>query len=361
MHVLFDCRYVKDGARDGISRFSVELAASLAKSVRVTMLVRDEAQLQHLPQLPHLVGPSEVGVLEPLTSLRLRSFEADVLFSPMQTVGTLGNRWPVVTTVHDLIYYRHPEPPRDLPEYVRVLWRAYHKAMWPQRMLLRGADGIVTISASTERLMREHGLAVRPVQVVPNAAAKLGEPVTAEAPAAKRLVYMGSFMPYKNVETLAAAMHELPGYELHLAGRIGAADLERLTALAPSGSIMAHNGVTDEEYAELLRSSTALVTASRDEGFGIPLLESMSLGIPVVVSDIPIFHEVAGSAGLFANPDDPAAFAARVRELEAPGTWHRHSVLSLQRSEAFSWDRSAKLLEGFLRQVSADAVRRRGR
>lgn len=361
MHVLFDCRYVKDGARDGISRFSIELAVALARSVQVTMLVRDEAQLEHLPSLPHVVGPSEVGVLEPLTSLRLRRFDADVLFSPMQTVGTLGRRWPVVTTVHDLIYYRHPEPPRDLPEYVRTLWRVYHKAWWPQRMLLRGADGIVTVSSSTERLMHEHGLAVKPIQVVPNAAASLAEPIQADRAASKRLVYMGSFMPYKNVETLAAMMRQLPEYDLHLAARIGDSDRERLRQIAPDSRMVFHNGISDGAYAELLRSATALVSASRDEGFGIPLLEAMSLGIPVVVSDIPIFHEVAGAAGMFADPDDPAAFAAQVRELEAPGVWRDMSAAAIERSRAFSWDRSAELLEGFLRQVNAAAVRRRGR
>ena len=361
MRVLFDCRYVKDGARDGISRFSIELARALAERADVTMLVRDIRQLEHLPHLPHVVGPSEVGVLEPLTSWRLRRIDADVLFSPMQTIGTIGRRWPVVTTVHDLIYYRHPEPPRDLPGFVRALWRLYHKAMWPQRMLLRGADGVVTISAATRGLMSEHGLDVRPIHVVPNASASLGDAVTADEPAGKRLVYMGSFMPYKNVETLVKAMRDLPDYELHLAARISDDARRRLQGAAPEARVVFHNGISDDDYADLLRSSTALVTASRDEGFGIPLLESMGLGIPVVVSDIDIFHEVAAGAGLYADPDAPEEFGARVRELEQQGVWGQRSEAAIKRAKQFSWTRSAAELDGFLRDVAARGARQRAR
>lgn len=114
MRVLFDCRYVRHERHDGISRFSAELVAELARDHDVTMLVSDRRQLAMLPPLPHVLGPSPTGPLEPLTAWRLRRVAADVAFSPMQTIGSIGRAWPLVTTVHDLIYYRHPEPPRNL-------------------------------------------------------------------------------------------------------------------------------------------------------------------------------------------------------------------------------------------------------
>ena len=354
MHVLFDCRYVKNGARDGISRFTIELARHLAELADVTLLVSSTNQLQHLPNLPHIVGPSQVGVLEPFTSLRLRRVEADVLFSPMQTIGTRGRRWPVVVTIHDLIYYRHPAPPRDLPAFVRVLWRLYHRAFWPQRLLLRGADGIVTVSEATARIMRHNRLDVRPVSVVHNAAEPLGKPVDVSRPEQKRIVYMGSFMPYKNVDTLVRAVELLPDYELHILGRVSDAERKHLESISQDARLVFRNGVSDDEYAECLRSATALVTASRDEGFGIPLLESLALGVPVVVSDIAIFHEVAGDAGLYADPDDPAAFAARIRELETPGVWAEKSSAGLVQARKFSWSASAKALHDFLDRTSRE-------
>ena len=138
---------------------------------------------------------------------------------------------------------------------------------------------------------------------------------------------MGSFMPYKNVETLALALHVLPGYRLHLLSKIGRADRHRLLELAPPGALMVHNGVSDAEYAELLDDAFALVHASLDEGFGIPLIEAMAAGTPIVVSDIPIFREVGADAARYFPAEDPDAAAAAIRALENRETWNGLSAL----------------------------------
>ncbi len=358
MRILFDCRYVRFPRHDGISRFSAELVGELAREHDVTMLVSDEQQLTMLPPLPHVLGPSPTGPLEPLTAWRLRRVPADIAFSPMQTIGSIGRAWPLVTTVHDLIYYRHPTPPRTLPAPVRLLWRLYHLSFAPQRLLLNAVDGVATVSETTRALIAEHRLTRRPVAVVPNAFAPLGEPVAHAAPPTRRLVYMGSFMPYKDVETLVRATALLPGYELHLCSRIDAATRERLSALAPDASLVFHDGVSDEAYAELLRSATALVHASRDEGFGIPLLEAMSLGVPVVVADTRIFREVGGDAATFFPVGDADALARAVRALE--GEWEARSRAARQQAARFSWRSSSERLGAFLAEVAASA-RSRGR
>jgi glycosyltransferase involved in cell wall biosynthesis len=160
-------------------------------------------------------------------------------------------------------------------------------------------------------------------------------------------------MPYKNVETLALGMHELPGYTLHLLGSSSQRVREELTALAPEGSLVFDGPVTDEEYAAALDRATALVHASKNEGFGIPLVESMSRGTPVVVSDIPVFTEVGGDAALYFGAGDPSGFAARVRALEAPGEWGARSAACLERAAHYSWDASAKALLEVLTRVAA--------
>lgn len=356
MRILFDCRYVRLERHDGISRFSAELVAELARDHDVTMLVSDERQLSMLPQLPHVLGPSPTGPLEPLTAWRLRHVPADIAYSPMQTIGAAGRAWPLVTTVHDLIYYRHPTPPRGLPTPVRGLWRLYHLSYAPQRLLLDAVDGVVTISETTRELIRRHRLTRRPLAIVPNAAAPLGDPVAHTAPPTKRLVYMGSFMPYKDVETLVRAAALLPDHELHLCSRIDAATRAQLERVAPGASVVVHDGVSDAEYGELLRSATALVHASRDEGFGIPLLEAMSLGVPVVVADTAIFREVGGDAARFFPVGDADALARAVRDLE--GEWAAVSRASLEQSRRFSWRASAERLGAFLEQIAAGAARR---
>jgi len=271
-----------------------------------------------------------------------------------------------VLTVHDLIYYRNRTPPRDLAAPIRLLWRLYHLAWWPQRMLLNRADGVVTVSNTTAALIAEHDLTRKPVTVVSNAAAPLAaldsdsdDALTRrEAPTVRRLVYMGSYMPYKNVDTLVRAVATLPGTELHLMSRVSGAERVRLQKLAPSALLVFHDGATDAEYAETLRSATALVTASRDEGFGIPLVESMRLGTPVVVSDIPIFREIGGDAALYFDVDDPRALAAAVTRLDEPEEWQRRSALGLERAATFTWAASARTLLGVLEETVA---RRRDR
>jgi len=168
-------------------------------------------------------------------------------------------------------------------------------------------------------------------------------------------------MPYKNVETLALALHVLPGYRLHLLSKIGRNDRRRLLELAPPGAIMVHDGVSDEHYAELLGDAFALVHASLDEGFGIPLIEAMSAGTPVVVSDIPIFREVGADAATYFPPLDPDAAAAAIRSLEPRESWLARSARGLDVAARYDWNASASVLLGMLLRVAGTSRRVRSR
>jgi glycosyltransferase involved in cell wall biosynthesis len=358
--VVFDCRYTRIGRHDGISRFTASLVAEFAKLHEVTMLISDRGQLDMLPPLPWAMASSPTSPLEPFVARHVNRLHPDIVFTPMQTMGSIGRRYRLVKTVHDLIYYRNRTPPRDLPAFVRGLWRLYHLAWWPQRMLLNRADAVVTVSNTTRDLIEEHRLTRRPVRVVPNAAdVPDGIPtVPRSAPARKSLVYMGSFMPYKNVETLARAAAMLPGYELHMMSRATPAVRERLTAAAPTARLVFHDGASDAEYFDALLSATALVTASLDEGFGIPLVEAMRVGTPVVVSDIPIFREIGADAAIYADPHDPAAFAAAVAELEDPGQWAQRSARSVDAAARYTWEASAASLLAVLDDVEGATTSR---
>ncbi|MFF9562404.1 glycosyltransferase family 4 protein [Leifsonia sp. NPDC014704] len=356
MRILFDCRYTRIGRHDGISRYTAGLVTALAKRHPVTMLISDHRQLEMLPDLPWELIPSPTSAGEPWVARTVNRLKPDVVFTPMQTMGGFGRKYRLVLTVHDLIYYRHPTPPRDLPAFVRGLWRLYHLAWWPQRLLLNRSDAVVTVSETTKALIAEHRLTKRPVHVVPNAA-DMPElaPGRAERTAAesKSLVYMGSFMPYKNVDTLVRAAALLPEYTLHLMSRVSDAERQRLTELAPGARIVFHDGASDEEYAETLAAATALVTASHDEGFGIPLVESMTLGTPVVVSDIPIFREIGGEAALYFDADAPEQVAARVRHLEEDGVWAARSAAARAQAAPYTWDGSAERLLAVLEGVAS--------
>ena len=349
MKVLFDCRYTRFPRHDGISRFTSGLVTALAKLTPVTMVISDERQLTMLPDLPWVLAPSPTSAREPLVSRRLNRFEPDVVFTPMQTMGPFGRRFGLVTTVHDLIYYENRTPPRDLAWPIRLLWRLYHLSWAPQRALLGRADAHAAVSETTRDLMLRHRLTKHPITVVPNAV----DPgiVGRDSSPTRDLAYMGSFMPYKNVELLARGMQLLPGYTLHLLSRADDSTVRRLTALAPAGAIVFHQGVSDEEYARILSGASALVSASLNEGFGLPLVEAMAGGTPIAVSDIPIFREIGGQAAVFFDARSPESFASAVRELEDPAEWKRRSKLARERASHYSWDRSAQALLATLTAV----------
>lgn len=351
MRVLVDCRYVTVGRHNGISRYTVGLVGALARLHPVELLISDERQLAQLPPgLPWRRISAPTSIREPLVARQVNRIGADVVFSPMQTMGSRGRRYRLVLTLHDLIYYTHPTPPPEFAAPIRLLWRLYHLAWWPQRMLLNRADAVVTVSETTAALIARHRLTRHPVTVVPNAADPAPDPT--RLPRSRALVYMGTFMPYKNVDALVRAAALLPGHTLHLMSRISPAERARLAALAPGAQLIFHDGADDATYRDVLRGATALVSASRDEGFGLPLVEAMGVGTPLVVSDIPVFREVGGTAARYVDPDDVAGFVVAVRELDDEASFAHASAAARGRAAHYSWERSARILLALLERVT---------
>lgn len=342
----FDCRYIKPNSQDGISRFSIGLFSSLSKMIKLTAIISDPRQLESLPAgTEYITIHKPTSYLEPLISIRLNRHNFAVVYSPMQTIGSLWKRHRLILTVHDLIYYSHPTPPAYFNFFIRLLWRVYHASFLPQKLLLRGADEVVTVSETSKRLIIENKLTSKTVTVVPNATNGLAYE---NLPVEKKIVYMGSFMPYKNVEDLIRALAELEGYRLLLLSKITDRRRDELSQLAKKLSVTVEfaNGVSDDEYAKHLSTSTALVHASSDEGFGIPIIEAMSVGCPVVCSDIPIFREIAGSAGLFFEIGNHKQFAEKVRKAHQNRSGMRNGLVA--QAKNFDWEQSAKRLARLL-------------
>lgn len=388
IRLLFDARYIRTDFHDGISRFSAELAAAVAETaedagVDVVFLIHDPAQSRLLPAGARTLEiHAPTSWREPFTALILNRHRPDVVFSPMQTIGSFGRRYRLILTLHDTIYYRHRTPPRDLPALVRFGWRLFHLSYVPQRLVLNAADVVATVSETSKRQFAAVRLTKRPVVVLANAPQRLAEllpgaapaqaptptpaPASAQTPVSggaisaagaeagaipnrpdtppRNIVYMGSFMPYKNVETLVRAMPELPGYTLHLLSRVSDARRRELEALAPDADLVFHGGVTDAEYAALLDDRALLATLSLDEGYGLPIAEALAFAVPAVVSDLEIFHEVAGDGALYVAPRDAAAFAAAVRSLDDAETRRRVIDAGVAHAAGYSWESTAARL-----------------
>lgn len=351
--IYFDARYIRVGHHDGISRFSAGLFEALARKTKVVAIISDLAQLEKLPQGTDYVKLNDPtnAIAELFIALKLNALGAKIVFSPMQTMGTFLRKYKVVLTLHDLIYYAHPTPPPSFNRIIRLGWRLFHLTYLPQRFILNQADAIATVSNTTKRLIQKHHLTKKPVFVVYNASS--GQAVQRKTKPNKSLIYMGSYMDYKNVACLIQAMQFLPEYELHLLSRISENRKAELQSLAEASSarVIFHNGVSDEEYQSLLGHAFALVSASRDEGFGIPVIEAMQQGTPAIISDIEIFREIGGTAASYFNPDRAEQLAECVRQLENTDTWSAVSVASLAQAANFNWDRSADTLLNELKNI----------
>jgi glycosyltransferase involved in cell wall biosynthesis len=346
--LYFDCRYIRIGYHDGISRFSAELFAEVSKLIPTVAIISDVRQLESLPAgAEHVMMNAPTSVLEPLAALKLNELGAKLVYSPMQTIGSFGKKFKLLLTVHDVIYYRFPKAPANLPLGVRLLWRLYHMSYIPQRLVLSGCDALITVSETTKAEIERAELTRNPVWVVSNAADPSAKPKRGLNNADSRdLVYMGSFMEYKNVSTLMRALTMLPEHRIHLLSKISDAEREDLLDYAGEAGdrVIFHDGVTDEEYIDILTNAQALVTASLDEGFGIPLVEAMSRGIPVVVSNTKIFNEVAGTAGLYFEATKASSLAWQVAALSYRDAWAQASKRGIEEAKRYSWQKSAQAL-----------------
>ncbi len=347
MNLFFDARYTRLDYHDGISRYSAELGTALTRHIgTITFLIYDDRQKQWFPEgSKFLKMHPPTSAKEPLTARILNRYNPDVVYSPMQTIGLGGRKFKAVLTSHDMIYYRHKTPPKSLPQAIRLGWRLYHATYLPQRLALNQADLVTTVSENTAREFATANLTKRPVLVVPNAPQQFNRNLVRHGRTVKNIVFMGSFMPYKNVETLIKGLRWLPGRTLHLLSRITPERRAELEAITPKNAqVIFHNGVSDEQYEKILADNAVLATASLDEGYGIPVAEAMAMGVPVVVSDIPIFHEVGANGAVYFNPTQPKAFADAVMQYDNRAFRDEHIARGLAHMRTFSWDTSARIL-----------------
>ena len=350
MTFFFDCRFIRVDHHDGISRFSAELFSAISKQTNVTALVNDVAQLNSLPNGTKylLVNDPTNPWLELWLPRKLNQEGATVVFSPMQTMGSVGKKYRLILTLHDLIYYKHRKPPSSLSWPLRLAWRLFHLSFTPVRILLNRADAVVTISETTKGQIEANRLTRNSVHVVHNASSLARAEFVKTQPQSKNLIYMGSFMPYKNVEVLIESMAQLPDYTLTLCSKIEPGRKKQLldgVAADVIQRIHFTNGLSESKYQEILDDGFALVTASKDEGFGIPVIEAMSRSVPVVISDLPIFREVAAKAGSYFDPESSKGFVEAVLQLEPVTAWRQASEAGLNQSKKFDWNDSAgKLL-----------------
>lgn len=154
----------------------------------------------------------------------------------------------------------------------------------------------------------------------------------------KYILYVGNAHPHKNVETLIKVA-EILKMKLVLIGN----DKFFYPRLPKSKYAKVVGEVPNTKIADWYKHASALVTASKMEGFGIPPLEAMSVGCPAIVSDIPVFHEVYGDAAVYFNQNDPKNIARVIKKTLGDVRGLREMVKRGYKQVAkYSWEKLVK-------------------
>ena len=255
-----------------------------------------------------------------------RARGADVLHCPTYR-GPIRSRVPLVVTVHDLAVFRRPEA---FPPWTRT----YSRAVVPR--VVRAARVVTAVSEFTageiEALL---GIPRSSIHVVPNA---VDPTFVSDGPRADGdyVLAVGTLEPRKNLARAIEATRRL-GLELRVAGARGWGGVD-----ARGEKVSWLGSPSDAELARLYRGALCVVYPSLYEGFGIPVLEAMACGAPVVTSRGGATEEVAGGAAVLVDPEDAAAIASGIEQAIARRAEMRDA--GLRRAGDYSWDESARLL-----------------
>jgi glycosyltransferase involved in cell wall biosynthesis len=245
------------------------------------------------------------------------------------------SRVPLVVTVHDLAVLRHPET-------FNRWTRTYSRVAVPR--VAGAAHRLIAVSEFTKAETIELlGVAEERVRVVPNGIDAAFGPY-GRAAEGDYVLAVGTLEPRKNLARLAEGTRRL-GVELCVVGARGWGRVD----LGPGVRLLGF--ATDERLAELYRGAACLAYPSLYEGFGIPILEAMACGTPVVTSAGGATEETAGGAAVLVDPLDPGSIAAGIDE--ARSSREELRPLGLERASRFSWEAAAQQTAEVYREVAA--------
>jgi glycosyltransferase involved in cell wall biosynthesis len=321
-----------------------------AKRVRVTRLPLPARWVTRLWLRLRLPVPAEVF-----------TGPADVLIGPDFVAPPTLRARPIVT-IHDLSYL-------VLPQYADPGLRRYLTAAVP-RSLRRAAHVVAVSEATRQDVIRRLDAPPERVSVIYNgvdARFRPGPPAPVAALRARLglperfILTVGTLEPRKNHLTLIRAVarlrRELPDLTLVVAGRRGWLDqpiFDLVEQLQLQSAVRFLGGVADEDLPDLYRAATIMAYPAWHEGFGLPPLEAMACGAPVVASTASSLPEVCGQAALLVDPADDAALAAALARLWRDAALRRQLAAAGPRQAArFTWSATAERWVELVQRIGA--------
>ncbi len=283
--------------------------------------------------------------------------QPNVFFSPDGFIP-LGMSIPKVSMFHDVAYLRYPE-------FLTPRISAFYKKWIPR--YLAYTDHIITVSEfSKSEIVSGYNIHPDKISVVYNGITDSYKPVSDEVKKETRnkyadghpyFLYLGAIHPRKNIHTLVQAFNQFKSEhqcdtQLVLAGRASWQTEEVTNAIANSpwkSEIKLPGYIATDEAVDLVGSAEAMIYPSFYEGFGLPLVEAMACGVPVICSNVSSLPEVAGNAALLFDPNDASALAHQMNEITMDRSLREKLIgLGHQRASDFSWDKAASQIYAIL-------------
>jgi glycosyltransferase involved in cell wall biosynthesis len=316
----------------GTGRYTRELGAALAATApagwSVTGAVSRQADVE-AAVIPGVEGPRVLPL--PRRAL-IAAWERGVPYWPggdsvHAPTPLAPPRGRVVVTVHDTVPWTHPETltPRGVAWHRRVITRATNRA---------GAVVVPTQTVADE--LSRYAPGPVPRHVIGNGVTAFPAEKPVDLPD-RYVLAIGTIEPRKGFDLLAAATAEL-GVPLVVVGPQGWGGVD---LRGPGVRLLGR--IDDAELAYVLRRAAVLAAPSLAEGFGLPVVEAMAAGIPVVHSDAPALVEVAGGAGVVVPRGDRAALVAALRSvLHDEKVFTRAGDAGRRRAKSFTWEKAAR-------------------
>lgn len=287
----------------------------------------------------------------------LKTYQADVFFSPDNYLS-LRSSVPTVMVVHDIAYVHYPDQ-------VPFIFKKFYQHFVPK--YLKRADTIVTVSHYTKEDMIQHFPNTKnKIIVTCNGCKPDFQPLNPEtvqriraqyASGQAYFFYVGSINPRKNVHRLISAFDRFKQQsqsetKLLIGGRFGWQTGAVKTAYENAQhkeDIVFLGYVSDEALPRLMAAALALTYISLFEGFGVPLLEAMQCGVPVITSNISSMPEVVGEAGLLVNPESVEDIAEKMFCIYKEENLRKDLIEKGKRqAQRFTWDIATDVVEGVL-------------
>jgi glycosyltransferase involved in cell wall biosynthesis len=343
--------YVDTGAfsdRRGMGRVSNELGQALSKISKPTFVSGGGSPLTGIKRKVLLQAALKRLVVAPvnfvpalISNFRLRS--ADVVYYP--TIHTAPTRLPrkTVITIQDVTPMLFPD---HFPDSY-LMWRERYYKIAHQATLITSPS-----ASSADDISKYLDIPRERIVVVPHGVTEL--PIDPRYPLPKEpyMVAVGAEDYHKNLETILMAMRLLKksGIRLYIAGRDDLKDMIRSMGL--EDMVICVGTISDIALGSLIKGAVALVFPSLYEGFGLPPMEALALGVPVICSWRPAMNELLSECAIFVEARDHVAWANAILELlNNPKSGEILAKKGQIIVQQYTWEASAKMLLNVLESV----------